>query len=162
MPQAGSKCHMIFNNISPSASIRNLARNLSEDSTWQICFRHCDNLKNSGNFLLLFNDTLETLREPAVPATSLKQNECNCDKYPVMFMCPNPQQNHAEEGSISVKEITGHSEKHVADLSEQIWKMGEMLYFGVFWLIGMRADNWVPCYFEYQEQFWWSFGDIST
>lgn len=52
-----------------------------------------------------------------------------------MFMCTNTLQNHAEEGDISVKEVTGHSEHYFADLSEQIWRdvwKIRKMYFGIF------------------------------
>lgn len=64
-----------------------------------------------------------------------QKGNCNWHKYPVMFMCTNTLQNHAEEGDISVKEVTGHSEHYFADLSEQIWRdvwKIRKMYFGIF------------------------------
>lgn len=63
-----------------------------------------------------------------------KKKECNWDKYPVMFTWRNIQQNHTRKGIISIK-VTGHTEHHFADLSEQIWadvwKIWERVYLGI-------------------------------
>lgn len=79
---------------------------------------------------------------------------CNWDKYLVMFMCTNIQQNHAREGIISVK-ATGHIKHHFASLSEQIWadvwKIWEGVCLGIFRWIEVRTDICVPCCFECQE-----------
>ena len=71
MPKPVSKYHIIFS-IIPSSCIRNIARNLSENSAGQTCHRHCDNLKNLREFPAAIQWYLEDHQETDCPRNYFK------------------------------------------------------------------------------------------